>query len=504
LIFDQFEELFTYPADQITEIKKELNELIYLKATPSFRKNVIHLHSDNPEAFTNEQFNTLNSALNIRMVFSIRSDSISYLNQLSDYLPNLQLTFYHLKPIKEEDACKAIKDPAESQGVFTSPKFEFSTETVNKIIEELSDHGENPIATFQLQIVCQFAENLVLENREHLIIYPDDLGDIQNIHQSFYDNLINGIPFKNEKDKRDLRDLIEEKFIYEPEKRRWQVLEDIVHRTISDTTLKILIESHLIRRESFQKTFIYELSHDTLVEPILKSYHLRKNQEELEKAEQKRLEEAKRQRKKTLTFAIAAVICLGFAVFGGISWRIAVFEKRKAEDALKIAQEKTDSLSKSQKELKTRAYKQYLAEGTIFKEKGQYFQAIQSYITAKLFCDDTIAIISLINECKRRQEDLEKFTTLINEGDRLKLNEATYAEAMMKYYAAFSLGDTLLVKQRINELNSKINIAVSGITGRAKNLIAAGQCKYARPMLLNAQRMKPDDKEVKALLAKCR
>jgi hypothetical protein len=356
LIFDQFEELFTYPDEQVEELKNDLHELLYSKTSAHFREQIPILLEKYPEAFSDEQLNTLSSAVNIRLLFVIRSDYLSMLNRLTDYLPNLQRTFYELQPLEIKEAARAITSPARIEGEFPCPKFEFSNEAVDKILAALSDNGKQSIETFQLQIVCQHAESLILKNQPKNSIAPDDLGDIRDIHQSFYNNLMEDLSTKNEEEKQQLRILLEEQFIYEPEQRRLQVLKGIILKKISESTLAALEKTHLIRSEPYQDSFTYELSHDTLVEPILKSYRLRKELQERKDLEYKKLEEIRvirdraiKQRKIIIVVSLAAIFSIGMAIFGFVQWDKSksalkeverskaniVKEKNKAEEAVR-------------------------------------------------------------------------------------------------------------------------------------------------------------------------
>jgi hypothetical protein len=339
LIFDQFEELFTFPDEHIEELKKDLNELLYLKTSTCFRENLLLLSEAKPDVLTEEQLNTLTSAVNIRMLFTIRSDKLSLLNRLTDYLPNLQRAFLELKSLTPEEACNAIIKPAGIDGDFPCPKFEFTTEAVRKIINALTDEGKQPIETFQLQIVCQYAESLILKDKTKTSISPGDLGDIKDIHQSFYDNLLAELVTESEEERLRLRNLLEEQFIYEPEKRRLQVLQGIILKKVSAATLSALERTHLIRSEPYQDSFTYELSHDTLVEPILKSYHKRREEEERKSEEVKKEAElqayrskARRQRNIIIIVSIAALLSICSATFGFFMWHKAGKERTRAEN----------------------------------------------------------------------------------------------------------------------------------------------------------------------------
>ena len=54
----------------------------------------------------------LRDPLQVKAVFAIRSDRLSFLDQLSDALPAILLKRYELKPLRKEQATKAVVAPA--------------------------------------------------------------------------------------------------------------------------------------------------------------------------------------------------------------------------------------------------------------------------------------------------------------------------------------------------------------------------------------------------------
>jgi hypothetical protein len=414
LIFDQFEELFTYPEENINELKKELNELLYQATSANIREAILSLAKSKSKALTKKQLEILTSFVNIRLVFSIRSDKLSMLNRLTDYLPNLQRSFIELKPLSDDEARKAIINPANLDGDFTCPKFTFEKIAANKVIESLKSGAEQTIETFQLQLVCQHYEDKVL--KESLLkISLDNLGDIKDIHQSFYDNLISEISTKSEEERERLRILLEEEFIYEPEKRRLPVFEAIIlnNYKISRETLIALENTHLIRSQPYQEnSSFYELIHDSLVEPILKSFYKRKEEEEKRikeeqrerlKAEEKRkLEEEKkeierqtreevhnaklkeysdrtrRQRQYIVIISMAALISISGAIFGFYSWT----NTKNALKDLEIAKSKADiairDFEQADSLRKIWEVKTYINDAKMFEMNGKIEDAISS------------------------------------------------------------------------------------------------------------------------------
>lgn len=154
---------------------------------------------------------------------------------------------------------------------FESPSFEYEDEALDKILDYLTRRNEKDIEPFQLQTVCQYVEeHIVIENKD-VTISPDDLGNMEDIYQNYYDNQIAKI--ENGQERQLARRLIEEDMIFEEEERRLSIYEgQIFSKGVNRELLEKLTNTHLIRAEpSPEGGFSYEISHDTLVPPILKS-----------------------------------------------------------------------------------------------------------------------------------------------------------------------------------------------------------------------------------------
>ena len=161
LFLDQFEELFTYSKDEILEFKTQLSDLLYVKIPSDIRKSLSQKLKEDEQFFNDQELEYLYRQPEVKVVLSIRSDRMSQLNQLTDYLPDVLKNYYELGSLDEKSAIDAITRPARRKSdLFISPTFRFVELTIKKIIDYLTDNGEKNIETFQLQTVCQFAENI--------------------------------------------------------------------------------------------------------------------------------------------------------------------------------------------------------------------------------------------------------------------------------------------------------------------------------------------------------
>lgn len=291
LVFDQFEELFSYPQEHIRQFKNELHELTNIDIPNEIKQYIAENDDDN------EQIDILYDDFEIKTVFAIRSDRLSLLNQLTDKIPDIQETFYELKPLNIEQTKAAIIQPAISNIDFDTKPFKFSDKAINQIVLALTDDNKQNIETTQLQIVCQKIEDIAQGKHKQTlepnlpIITEKDLPEFKDIFLSFYDDTINSISETNlEKNK--VRKFIEDQLIRNNQ--RISLDEILCVDYVEKNILQKLVQTHLLRAErNTTGGFSYELSHDTLIEPILIS---RKQRIQKELEEQKELEQQEKLR----------------------------------------------------------------------------------------------------------------------------------------------------------------------------------------------------------------
>ena len=380
LVFDQFEELFSYPDEQVKEFKEQLQQLI----NDDLPKTVKQFIAENPDI--EEQTDILLDDLNIKTVFAIRSDKLSLINKLTDKLPDIQKTFYELAPLNMEQAKQAMVQPAKDKGKFKTLPFDFSQEALDTTINTLSNNSEQDIETTQLQIICQSIEDIAQEKakntlkEEPIVISKNDLPEFKNIFLNFYDSAV-----KQTKQKTDTQKFVEDQLIRNNQ--RISLDEIICKDYVTNETLKTLTDTHLLRAErNSTGGFSYELSHDTLIEPILISRTKRKQEEEeervekerkeelriaKEKAEKERIEnEKKRKRQRTIIFIVlvAAVISILLSVWAIVSMNKAKKQEKIAKQQTEIAKEQTERADEKTKEAENKTNE--LAEQKIELEKA--------------------------------------------------------------------------------------------------------------------------------------
>jgi formylglycine-generating enzyme required for sulfatase activity len=351
LIFDQFEELFTYSKDVVHDFKEQLSEALYAKIPQRYRDVMEQQIEEDVCKLKSEEIEILQIPFEFKIVMAIRSDRMSLLEQLNDFLPTILKHCYELQPISVESAKKAIILPAQDRrrDKFITPSFEYSPIAIDKIINFLTKEGTEKIETTQLQIVSQSIEKKVQQDGQ--IISENDIGDLELIILNYYMDSINRIEEKSEQ--LAARRLIEEGLIFEEEERRLSLYEGQIYKNfgIKQSTLNTLVDEHLLRAEpSISGGYTYELSHDTLVSPVLQAKLERKAIEEKNRKDQEKSEREqemqilrKTAEKETKRRKIANILT-GFSIVAFIVALITGGYYYRALKALKTANEQSMTL----------------------------------------------------------------------------------------------------------------------------------------------------------------
>lgn len=284
-IFDQLEELFTYPMDQFEELEKEVKEL-QSPHIPDVIRYQIESLPDRRRWISTAEAEILTIPVPVKFLFAIRSDKLSLLIRLKDALPNVLGNLYELRPMNEEQAKKAIGEPSSKAGDFATAPFNFDDEAIDYIIDYLENLPGNDldnnletskIDPITLQIICQYVEQKIAPFDEDRIIKKYEIKDPDLIFTDYYEDTLQSLNLKPE-DLRQAKEMIENKLIYEPEKTRRQLF--LEECGIDITLMNTLVDSRLLRQiNSIGRKPYYELSHDWLVPYVL---HAKKNRIEAE------------------------------------------------------------------------------------------------------------------------------------------------------------------------------------------------------------------------------
>ncbi len=292
LIFDQFEELFSYPTG-VEEFAREFADVLNNKTPEGFQRKLYDRIKSDPNFLKNNeaQLDFIETPPATRVLIAIRSDRMSSLDRLSPYIPTILKNNYELKPLSREAAQGAIVEPAKIKGDFASLPFEYAPDVLNEVMSFLTEAGTKPAEPFQLQILCQYAEKIV-EEKNIQIVSKGDLGVVEDIYKNHYDTIVGALP---PDEQASARNLVEEGLIFQDGQmqRRLSIYEGQIKRDfgVSADLLKKLVDVHLLRSEPDSSGgFSYEICHDSMMAPILRARTARLAQEKIEEERQKRIE----------------------------------------------------------------------------------------------------------------------------------------------------------------------------------------------------------------------
>ncbi|MEO6036970.1 MAG: hypothetical protein ABIQ93_01070 [Saprospiraceae bacterium] len=290
LIFDQFEEIFTlYSDEQRAAFVRQLADVINGTLPESLRQRIGAGISDGTLDTT--AVAALEQTPRVKIVLSIRSDLLHYLHLLSPEIPSILRNRFELLGLRPEQAREAIIHPAEQPreaGDYASPAFGYAPEAVSQILGYLSrrqqslftgNRQEPEIESFQLQLLCEYIERKViagtsdsLTSSQNITITPAFYGGepgIEQILSQFYALTLAAIPDARQREK--ARRLLEDHLV--KSERRVSVDETTIVQThgVSTATLDLLVNKRLLRQDVRETGEYFEISHDTLLGPVLRS-----------------------------------------------------------------------------------------------------------------------------------------------------------------------------------------------------------------------------------------
>lgn len=316
IVLDQFEELASYPDYFINEFGEQLAE-VYSQFYPNRVRRILDssyiLDPKLQNYFISRQLDEfIESPMQVKLLFSIRKDRLDFAKHFQQYIPRLldELNSYELEPLRVKSAQDAIIKPANAKGVFASNAFTFDGALVDDIVEALAiSETDSFIEAYQLQLVCKTIEERLIQTSpqiSHVTTsffleqgYQSTADKIKAILNNHYESQIARL---NKEEQNIARDLIEEELISPSGHRRLSRDMDVLEAYVCEAfqkelgegdaaetlekakaLLKTLQDIRLIRAEPNSTGGVnFEISHDTLLAPILRSKDRRLSQEAID------------------------------------------------------------------------------------------------------------------------------------------------------------------------------------------------------------------------------
>ncbi len=268
LVLDQFEEIFTLQSvDNRRWLARELGDLIGSRLPQRVRER-LQLgeelpYSDKPPA--------------VKIILSLREDYLGALQELTTEAPQILNDRFRLTPLNRAQARLAVVEPAQFEAAeFFTQAFTYDDGAIEEILNFLGGKS-GEIEPFQLQVLCRQMEQKVqqeqAQGKRDIRVDRAYLGGrkaMEKILQNFYLDAIRRLP------KRRLRRrarLLCEEGLLSPEGYRVSLVENNIKKVykLRPPALQTLVDARLLRKEERLESYYYELSHDSLTQPILHS-----------------------------------------------------------------------------------------------------------------------------------------------------------------------------------------------------------------------------------------
>ena len=262
LILDQFEELFTLDRFDWDKKQEFIEQLAIMLGAPSGSE----VDRGNCEG---------KSPMTIWALLSMREDHIAELEPYLDLIPTGLAFRYRMERLEREQAIEAITGPAGNC---------FAADAAERLVDDLrsltADGKERPqlgrfVEPVQLQVVCRRLWDKVGVTAERPITLMDvaageQSSEVDPALAEYFDLEVERATNAAGVKQRDLRDWVEAKLITRT-KVRTKALREPASLGKIDEALQSLVESHLLSTDIAGEREWYELSHDRLINPILKS-----------------------------------------------------------------------------------------------------------------------------------------------------------------------------------------------------------------------------------------
>ncbi|MBK9335878.1 MAG: hypothetical protein IPM98_04580 [Lewinellaceae bacterium] len=403
LIFDQFEELFTYPEDQVLEFRRQLAEALFTPVPQRYWDALETRTERLNEILLPDELAIFQQPADVKVLLAIRSDRMHLLHQLNDYFPSILKNCYELTALDERQAAEAIEMPAVLSGDFTCPSFVYEPAALSTILNFLTDGKKQMIEATQLQIICNSIESKV-QQHQLTEVQEKHVADLEAVIENYYDEKISAIA--DAQQQLAARRLIEEGLLFEEEERRLSLYEGQIYRVydIEEATLRQLVDSHLLRAEpSLQGGYTYELSHDSLVSPVLiaKKKRLESERQAAEAAAQAERERelAVERRKRRQARMVAAVMTV-LAAISLLTSFFAVRQSQVAEKALSQFLEEKREKEEEKREKEKMKIEALLSSAEKFATSSDWHLCLVRLETAYAIDSTNVIVRNKIQEAK--------------------------------------------------------------------------------------------------------
>ena len=251
LVFDQFEEIFTTHRERWREI----------------------------EGFFEQVRDALRGMPSLGIVFAMREDHVAELDPYAHLLPRRLRARFRMERLDVRGALEAVREPARTAGCpFEPDAAERLVNDLRRVREERPGLGTTEflgpyVEPVQLQVVCYRLWEDLPEQEDNLIRWEDveQYGDVDRALIGFYEEALERCVRETGVSEYALRRWFGERLITPMQTRGLVLRGEKETGGLPNAAVDVLEARHIIRADRRAGTRWYELSHDRMVGPILRS-----------------------------------------------------------------------------------------------------------------------------------------------------------------------------------------------------------------------------------------
>lgn len=347
LIFDQFENIFSFAEADILDFKEQLTEAVFEQIPEEIRSEIDKKLAEEPDILTQEGFRKLFRTINLKILIVIRTDKLPKLDFFKDKIRGICENKIKIEAFDRQESkiimqkTSSYKPKYNIDNLFKSEPFIISDNLLEEILDFLTEKDTKRVEAYQLQIIGKEIEKLSVNNMLS-VVGTEQVSDLEGLYNDYYEAVINKIPDVIQRTS--ARKFVEDELVFEYERRKLTVYQGVAKLKYGlwDSTIDLLINSNIITKiKNSEDEIFYELSHDALITPLLMAKDKRiKYEIEIEKElKQKRLLEQKteEQRKKNIRIRNFAILFGSLFIFTFLVLLYAIKLKNISEQRQKQA-----------------------------------------------------------------------------------------------------------------------------------------------------------------------
>jgi len=277
LIFDEFEEFFSYPEAEQNKLKTELSTLLYTKIPQFYRDLYKNASDEDAGVFIDEELEWFYNPLSVRILISIRTDMLSQLNKLKDAIPGILQNCFEILPFTKSQIINILHQINEFK--LAGNQIEFPTDVINEIPELI--HSDGIVEPYRFQLYCRCVEELAMAVKSYRI-EMNDLPSFTDVCEEEYLNQVTKL--EKQTDNR-VSIFLEEELIFEEEPVSISVFQRVIQNryNIPLKILQHLTQLTILRVEiSSDGKVYYQLGSPCWVYPALKMKLIKKERKQIE------------------------------------------------------------------------------------------------------------------------------------------------------------------------------------------------------------------------------